>query len=198
MKTDVLPGYRIEEARMEQSDALFPALGAIERACARIFPPGYIPEEFLDHTVPAELLAEGVANAALFVAFAAEGTAKEKGPGQAADPAGISQGKPVGYALLRYCDGHALLAQIDVHPEHARQGLGAALVKKIAEKAKSDGYNALYLTTFTSIVWNAPFYARLGFKALAGEQEPAFLKPILRLERDAGLPDRTGMRLALD
>lgn len=181
MTTGIAPRYRIENALPEH----LRSLGAIERAAARIFPPGRIPEDRLDDTVPLSMLEEAVGLGALFVAL------DSGAPGARQTP------QPVGYALLRFVDGHALLAQIDVHPAHGRQGLGTALVKKVATAARQNGYDALYLTTFETIAWNAPFYAKLGFTALRAEDEPAFLRAILAEERSAELADRIGMRLLL-
>ena len=56
---------------------------------------------------------------------------------------------------------------------------------------------AIYLTTFTHVPWNAPFYARLGFTALDDAGLPQFLKDILEEEKFCGLTDRIGMRLPL-
>lgn len=194
--TTVFPSrYRIENASAKH----IPLLGAVERACARIFPPGRIPEEFLDHTVSLPMLEEAAGSGNLLVVLDGvaeqDSIAGQEGDGAPAD--GRFPLPPVGYALLRYIDGNALLAQIDVHPAHARQGLGAALVKKIAQKARMDGHDALFLTTFKTIAWNAPFYAKLGFAILREEDEPLFLSAILASERLAGLSDRVGMRLAL-
>ena len=47
-----------------------------------------------------------------------------------------------------------------------RKGIGAALIGQVAGYLRQRQMPALYLTTFTHVPWNAPFYARLGFTAL--------------------------------
>lgn len=155
-----------------------PQLAAIERAAATIFPPGSIPDAIRDDAVPEELHREGMEKGDLFIAADA-------------------LNRPVGYALMRFVDTLALLAQLDVHPDHGKQGLGTALIRHAAERARTLGFTALYLTTFTHVPWNAPFYTKLGFAALLPEKLPPAIRLILHAERAAGLANRTAMRLAL-
>lgn len=155
-----------------------PHLAGIERAAATIFPPGSIPDEMRDDAVPQELLLESLENGMLFIA---------------AD----SGDNPVGYALLRIVDGMALIAQLDVHPDHGKQGLGTALIRQAASCVKDLGFDMLYLTTFTHFSWNAPFYAKLGFASPPERALPAAMRLILHAERAAGLTHRTAMFLKL-
>lgn len=73
---------------------------------------------------------------------------------------------PVGFAELAEVDGHAHLEQLSVHPEHGRRGLGGALVTAACEQAGAAGYRRITLLTYADIPWNAPFYARHGFRIL--------------------------------
>jgi GNAT superfamily N-acetyltransferase len=73
---------------------------------------------------------------------------------------------PVAYALAVVIDGGAHVEQVSVHPDHARQGLGAQLIDEIASWAAVRGLPALTLTTFVDVPWNAPYYERLGFRPL--------------------------------
>lgn len=155
-----------------------PLLAAIERAAATIFPPGSIPDEIRDDAVPPEVHLEALKNGMLFVA---------------AD----EENKPVGYALLRNVEGIALLAQLDVLPEHGRRGIGTALVKRAAARIAELDFTDLYLTTFTHVPWNAPFYAKLGFVSPPAEHLPAAMRLILHAERVAGLENRTAMHSAI-
>ena len=59
------------------------------------------------------------------------------------------------------------LEEIDVHPPHERRGQGPALVRAVCEWAADSGYAMLPLTTFRAVLWNYPFYTRLGFVVLA-------------------------------
>ena len=78
-----------------------------------------------------------------------------------------------------------------------RLAIGAALIGLVAEGMRQRRMSALYLTTFTHVPWNAPFYARLGFTALDDADMPRFLKDILEEEKRYGLTNRIGMRLPL-
>ena len=55
------------------------------------------------------------------------------------------------------------------------------------------------LTTFRDAPWNAPFYARMGFRLLSGNEAGPRLTDLLRREAQRGLPLelRCGMRLDL-
>ena len=170
IESAIPPGYAILPA--EEHHLAF--LNGIEKAAARIFPPEVLPPPMRDDAVPLEILTEAMALGRLWTALGEDGV-------------------PVGYALLRLRDGCALLAQMDVHPAHARRGLGKALVATVVEAAGRMGLPALYLTTFEHIPWNAPFYVRLGFGKLRPGAEPPFVRAILREERKAGLSNRLAM-----
>lgn len=78
--------------------------------------------------------------------------------------------KLVGFALVKIADGHAHLEEIDVHPDHTGRGVGRSLVEAVCAWASSKGHSAVTLTAFRDVPWNAPFYARLGFRVL-GQSE---------------------------
>lgn len=84
------------------------------------------------------------------------------------------------FCAVDVVDGNAHIAQVSVHPDHARQGLGAQLIDHVAEWARDRGLPEITLTTFTDIPWNAPYYARLGFTVV----DDADLGPGLRALRD--------------
>lgn len=80
---------------------------------------------------------------------------------------------PLGFALVAIVDGAPHLEEIDVAPERARQGIGRALIDEICRWARAAGHGSLTLSTFRDVPWNAPYYARLGFRPLeAGEMAP--------------------------
>src|SRR5690606_1930930 len=99
----------------------------------------------------------------------------------------VPDDSPVGYALVEPVDGNAHIEQISVHPVHARQRIGAALIEHVARDAAAAGMPALTLSTFTEVPWNAPYYARLGFRTLAPEELTPGLVRIREEERRAGL-----------
>ncbi|MGW0121567.1 GNAT family N-acetyltransferase [Streptomyces sp. NPDC003327] len=97
--------------------------------------------------------------------------------------------RPVAYLLADTVDGAAHIEQVSVHPRCARQGIGRALIEHLAAAAGEQGLAALTLTTFTEVPWNAPYYARLGFRPLT-EGDPALtegLREISRAEAAHGL-----------
>ena len=98
-------GYTMEQATADH----VPLLATIEVAAAGIFPSGSIPDHIRSDFTPVDKLHEAVQNGLLWAAL---------------DHAG----NPVGYAYARLIDHAALLAQIDVHPDHMRKGIGAALL----------------------------------------------------------------------
>lgn len=95
--------------------------------------------------------------------------------------------RPVAYLLLDVVDDAAHIEQVSVHPDHARRGLGRALVDTAAAWAQEHGLAALTLTTFADVPWNAPYYARLGFGVVAEESLSAGLRRIREHEAAIGL-----------
>ncbi|TVT57414.1 GNAT family N-acetyltransferase [Amycolatopsis rhizosphaerae] len=93
----------------------------------------------------------------------------------------------VGYLIADFVDGCVHIEQVSVHPDHGRRGVGRALVDDVAVVAGSAGIPALTLTTFAEVPWNAPYYLRLGFRALdEGELTPG-LQAIREREAAHGL-----------
>ena len=74
---------------------------------------------------------------------------------------------PVAYLLIDVVDGNAHVEQVSVHPDHSRRGLGRTLLDTAAAWAEQRGLAALTLTTYCDVPWNAPYYERLGFQAMA-------------------------------
>jgi GNAT superfamily N-acetyltransferase len=108
-------------------------------------------------------------------------------------------GEPIGFALVELVDGRAHLEEIDVDPAHGRRGVGRALLDAVVDWAARAGLSAVTLTTFRDIPWNAPFYARAGFRALAPEELGPGLAAVVREEAARGLDpgERVTMRLDL-
>jgi ribosomal protein S18 acetylase RimI-like enzyme len=92
----------------------------------------------------------------------------------------VENATPVGYALIDIVDGNAHLEQLSVDPEQGRRGHGAALLAHVCAWAGDNGHDAVTLTTFEHVEWNAPYYARHGFRVMA----EAELGPGLRQLRD--------------
>ena len=106
---------------------------------------------------------------------------------------------PIGYLLLDLVDGAAHIEQVSVHPDHARKGIGRALIERASVWARGHGLDALTLTAYREVPWNGPYYERLGFAYLTTEQETPGLQAIRERERKRGLDrwPRACMRLLL-
>ncbi len=104
-------------------------------------------------------------------------------------------GEPaVGFAHVIEIDGHFHLAQLAVHPDHGRRGLGTALVYAAAEAIARRGGESMSLLTFADVPWNAPFYRRLGFETV--EPAPDYLAPAIEHDEQLGLK-RGGPRVVM-
>jgi GNAT superfamily N-acetyltransferase len=105
----------------------------------------------------------------------------------------------IGFAITREVDRTLYLQEIDIAPEHGQQGIGRALIETVQVWGKRSGFAVMSLSTFRDLPWNAPFYAKLGFRILdAAELTPGF-QQVRAHEQEAGLPidDRVIMHCAL-
>jgi GNAT superfamily N-acetyltransferase len=103
-------------------------------------------------------------------------------------------GAPVGFAHVEVVEGCAHLAQLSVHPDVMRRGLGSALARAAMREAWELGYDRLSLTTYRDLPWNGPFYAGLGFVETT-RPEPFQLR--LRDEEQRMGLDRHGPRVVM-
>lgn len=95
--------------------------------------------------------------------------------------------RPIAFILADIVDGDAHITQVSVHPDHAHQRIGAALIEHVATWARHRGLPALTLTTFTDVPWNGPYYARLGFHPVPDADLPPELRAIRAEETGRGL-----------
>lgn len=72
--------------------------------------------------------------------------------------------RPVGFALFDLHEDEAYLREVDVVPEHVGKGLGRRLIQAVIARVREARLPRLTLTTFRDVPFNAPFYARLGFR----------------------------------
>ena len=105
----------------------------------------------------------------------------------------------VGFALAEVLDGEAYLDEIDVHPRHARRGIGTRLVNTVIGWAESLEFTSISLITFRHLPWNARFYEKFGFVPLAPHELSPSMSQILEEEAQAGInvAKRVGMRRML-
>jgi len=167
------------EIRLARPDELH-LLNDIERRAQVRFRPHGLEDTFAAHLLAPSILESAQRAGRLFVAT---------------DPAD----DPVGFALVAKLHDWAQLAEVDVAPEWGRRGVGTALVERAIAWAKEHGFSTMVLSTMRDVPWNAPFYRRFGFEALAPESLPPELRKLRAEEARRGLPvgDRVLMRLAL-
>lgn len=96
-------------------------------------------------------------------------------------------GTPIAYLLADVVDGAGHVEQVSVHPGHARRGLGRLLLETAAGWARERGLSALTLTSFADVPWNAPYYARLGFRVLPEAELTPGLRALRAREAAHGL-----------
>lgn len=156
-----------------------PVLAAIQLEAASRFPDDVLPEPMRSsYTVSRELMEHAVEKGRLWIAH-------------------IGDNIPLGYAVWREVEGTAILEQVDVMPQYGKQGIGTFFVRHSMAQVLEAGHNCLYLTTFSSVPWNAPFYSNLGFTIVEDEKLPDVMKAIIEEERKA-IKDRIPMRCILN
>ena len=74
------------------------------------------------------------------------------------------ENRVVGFAIGDAQGRDVYLRELDVARSHQQRGYGARLVEAFINAARTKGARDIYLATFRTPPWNAPFYARLGFK----------------------------------
>ncbi|WP_409060406.1 GNAT family N-acetyltransferase [Streptomyces sp. SYP-A7185] len=108
-------------------------------------------------------------------------------------------GTPVAYLVSAPVDAAEHVEQVSVHPRAARRRVGLALIEHVADLARAAGRQALTLTTFADVPWNAPYYARNGFRVLGEAELTPGLRKIRAHEAELGLDrwPRVAMRREL-
>jgi len=96
--------------------------------------------------------------------------------------------QPVGFATASIRAGVAHLDDLHVLPEHGGRGLGTELIDAVCVWAWRSASPAMTLSTLSNVPWNAPFYARRGFRVLEQSEWSDSLSDLRELECRAGLP----------
>lgn len=104
---------------------------------------------------------------------------------------------PVGFAGAYIVDNWLHIAEVDVHPDWQRQGVGRRLMHALLAEVKVRRLNGASLTTDRYAPFNAPFYASLGFKMLEGKAIPPRLKALLAAEAINGLDPQRRVAMQL-
>jgi len=168
---------RIRAAK--QSD--LPVMQDIERAAGSSFREIGMPEIADDEPLPAEELARYMRDDCAWVA---------------ADDADV----PAAYLIAGIVDGSLHIEQVSVHPRAAGRKVGRMLLEHAAAYAAAKGIGGLTLTTFAEVPWNAPYYARCGFRVLDESELSPGIRAITDREIAHGLHrwPRVCMRRDLD
>ncbi|AZQ38436.1 GNAT family N-acetyltransferase [Streptomyces cyaneochromogenes] len=95
--------------------------------------------------------------------------------------------RPMAYLICEPVDGSLHIEQVSVHPDFAHRGVGRALLGHASDRAAEQGLTGVTLTTFTEVPWNAPYYARLGFRPLDETELTPGLRKIRAHEAELGL-----------
>jgi GNAT superfamily N-acetyltransferase len=167
MRTPTADDWLIRAARREELGAL----NAIERAAGVRFEAIPWLADVPEVLAPAAGLAAAHARGQVWVAAAR------------------SDGTLVGFAYADLVDGAVHLEELDVLPDWGGRGIGRALVAEVVADAAARGLAAVTLTTFRDVPWNAPFYARLGFRVVDRAALGPGLAAVLAHETSRGLPE---------
>jgi GNAT superfamily N-acetyltransferase len=77
-----------------------------------------------------------------------------------------------GFLITGTMDRDFYIDELSVAKSHQRRGVGRTLIEAVLTDAKQQGFLAATLTTDRELPWNAPYYARLGFRILRPMQTP--------------------------
>ena len=97
------------------------------------------------------------------------------------------QDLPIAYIILDIVDNRAHIEQVSVHTDHGGKRIGQSLIKQAVSWAREQHMDAVTLTTFRDIPWNAPYYERCGFIVIADENVLPGLREVRLSEAAHGL-----------
>ncbi|WP_277757790.1 GNAT family N-acetyltransferase [Pseudomonas sp. A34-9] len=109
------------------------------------------------------------------------------------------EGQLAGFLRAASVDNQLHIEELSVSQHFQGQGIGRKLLSAVIEHARTQQLCAVTLTTFTDLPWNAPFYQKIGFQRVNGEETTQYLVDALNDEIAHGLPGhrRCAMRLTL-
>lgn len=96
--------------------------------------------------------------------------------------------RPVAFLSAEIQNDTLHIWELAVRLDRQRLGIGRALLEKAIADARRRRLVALTLTTFRDVIWNAPFYQRLGFRVMDDAQAGERLRQVLRREVEHGMP----------
>lgn len=98
-----------------------------------------------------------------------------------------SSAELIGFAQATVLDHMAHLDELDVVPEHSRNGVGSRLLDTVCAWAREAGYAKITLSTFRDVPWNRPFYERRGFSVIDSRQLGPEHLALIEAEQARGL-----------
>lgn len=104
----------------------------------------------------------------------------------------------VGFLYAKKHEADLYIIEFDVHAGFQQQGIGRKLLQYAIENAKKEKFEKVTLTTFIEVPWNAPFYAKLGFRILSKQCIPPYLQNTLQSEATFGFDTQTRCAMYLD
>lgn len=93
--------------------------------------------------------------------------------------------EPIGFIGGHDLDGYFYVAELSVAQEFQRQGVGKALIQRLAKDVKEEGFKAITLTTYRDLPWNGLWYGKLGFLEVSAEELGGHIE-VLRKEGQHG------------
>jgi GNAT superfamily N-acetyltransferase len=159
--SDMPEGYSITSGKTEDIAALI----AVDKAASTLFEPtGLLDASALDDHVPTDVFETEIPMGNVFVAR-------------------TSHDWPIGFVLVRPKGNGLYLDQLSVHPDHGQKGVGRALILRVLSEAERRKLPHVSLSTFRTIPWNGPFYARLGFQEISPDKLEPYMREIEEAQR---------------
>lgn len=108
-----------------------------------------------------------------------------------------SDSVPVGFIAGKIASEWLHIAEMDVHPNWQRRGIGRQLMQAMLRNGQQRGLTGATLTTDKMAAFNARFYATLGFEIVEGKARPPHLAAIIEDEIAKGFDSarRVAMRV---
>jgi N-acetylglutamate synthase-like GNAT family acetyltransferase len=80
-------------------------------------------------------------------------------------------GPAIGLATLEWRDNESEIVHLAVSEDHQRRGIGAMLVKYVADESRKRGKTTLYVGTADCAISNIRFYLKQGFRMCRVERD---------------------------
>ncbi|EIC82137.1 hypothetical protein SPM24T3_23377 [Serratia sp. M24T3] len=97
-----------------------------------------------------------------------------------------SDSVPVGFVAGKVEGTWLHIAEIDVHPQWQRNGIGRLLMERVLLTGQQRGLAGATLTTDKMVAFNARFYGKLGFNIVESHAQPPHLVSLIAEEISKG------------